>query len=379
MNQFQAAQEGSLQWFQENTYDINAINIYGTTVLAKACHANQSKVASYLIKAGADVNLGTVTPLMYAASEKHHGIVDLLLTANAQVNKKDATGATALTYALTDDCDIDEEEDIIKVVSALISAGANVSVTGPDTDTPLMMAIYNIKTPIVSTMLVEAGANPNEKTSYGSSILHASIHIDNTAFCKLLVSKGASCDYTYNGDTPLIYACAQGMYELCAHMLSEHPNDDIVNIENNQGETPLSIAASRKDIDMCVLLISAGANMEVRDKHGHTPLMHAVEYGHEAVCKVLLEHGANPHAEYSDGHDLIGFALQSRRMDICRLLVSRGAIPHPDCASAVPDINAFYCAPRTLKYSILGLRVTKKLGNMQLRKWNTYEREVAVF
>ena len=56
-------------------------------------------MADFLIKAGADLELGASTPLMEAAQEGHLDLVKYLLENGALVNAQTGTGDTALTYA----------------------------------------------------------------------------------------------------------------------------------------------------------------------------------------------------------------------------------------------------------------------------------------
>lgn len=56
-------------------------------------------MADFLIKAGADIELGASTPLMEAAQEGHLELVKYLLENNANVHAQTQTGDTALTYA----------------------------------------------------------------------------------------------------------------------------------------------------------------------------------------------------------------------------------------------------------------------------------------
>jgi len=57
------------------------------------------EVADFLIKAGADIELGASTPLMEAAQEGHLDLVRYLLESAADVHAQTQTGDTALTYA----------------------------------------------------------------------------------------------------------------------------------------------------------------------------------------------------------------------------------------------------------------------------------------
>lgn len=69
------------------------------TALTLACCGGFLEVADFLIKAGADIELGASTPLMEAAQEGHLDLVRYLLESNADVQAQTQTGDTALTYA----------------------------------------------------------------------------------------------------------------------------------------------------------------------------------------------------------------------------------------------------------------------------------------
>lgn len=69
------------------------------TALTLACCGGFSEVADFLIKAGADIELGASTPLMEAAQEGHLDLVRYLVESTADVHTQTQTGDTALTYA----------------------------------------------------------------------------------------------------------------------------------------------------------------------------------------------------------------------------------------------------------------------------------------
>ena len=69
------------------------------TALTLACCGGFLEVADFLIKAGADIELGASTPLMEASQEGHLELVRYLLEAGANVTATTGTGDTALTYA----------------------------------------------------------------------------------------------------------------------------------------------------------------------------------------------------------------------------------------------------------------------------------------
>lgn len=61
---------------------------------------------------------------------------------------------------------------------------------------------------------------------------------------------------------------------------------------NNDGETPLMIAALKGYPENVKLLLEAGASLNTKDKRGETPLMHAVERNHTEIRELLKAAGA---------------------------------------------------------------------------------------
>lgn len=61
------------------------------------------------------------------------------------------------------------------------------------------------------------------------------------------------------------------------------------NIEaaDEEGRTPLHIAASKDCVEVVKLLLEKGAKKEVADKYGLTPLLLAPMKGHTKVVKLL--------------------------------------------------------------------------------------------
>uniref|UniRef100_A0A8C5U789 K Homology domain-containing protein n=1 Tax=Malurus cyaneus samueli TaxID=2593467 RepID=A0A8C5U789_9PASS len=102
------------------------------TALTLACCGGFSEVADFLIKAGADIELGCSTPLMEAAQEGHLELVKYLLAAGANVHATTATGDTALTYAC--------ENGHTDVADVLLQAGADLEHESEGGRTPLMKA-----------------------------------------------------------------------------------------------------------------------------------------------------------------------------------------------------------------------------------------------
>ncbi|QJU57218.1 ankyrin repeat domain-containing protein [Sphingomonas sp. AP4-R1] len=85
-------------------------------------------------------------------------------------------------------------------------------------------------------------------------------------------------------------------------------------IKDNQGMTPLLVAAQTGDADATRLLITAGANVNATDNSGETPLIFAVRNRDLVVGRQLITAGANPDAQDTiAGKSARDYAKEDRR------------------------------------------------------------------
>jgi ankyrin repeat protein len=101
-----------------------------------------------------------------------------------------------------------------------------------------------------------------------------------------------------------------------------------VNIQDNEGETALSVAIEEKKNCIVMLLIKRGADVNSRDKHGYTTLMKAVDSspyrGYPIIIKNLLCNGALIDARNDQGETALILAAE-RKPDIVRMLIENRA------------------------------------------------------
>jgi ankyrin repeat protein len=126
--------------------------------------------------------------------------------------------------------------------------------------------------------------------------LHDAIRKGKLAKVERLIKKGqdlnSSDSWDEDGDTPLKVAAAYGKKDI-AELLIAHGAD--VNARSWSGSTPLAYVANK---DVAEVLIAHGADVNARNKYGWTPLHSA---WNKDVAELLIAHGADVNARDKDG------------------------------------------------------------------------------
>lgn len=150
-----------LEWIKKllggDPFLLNRSDSWSETGLYLASKLGFVPIAEFLISAGSDVNVVNIsgyTPLTIAIRNKHDEIVDLLLTAGADIHiQKYSTRSNALITA--------SWRGSVQLVETFLDLNANVSACDVNQWTALMFAVY-MEHPEVVTLLLDRNANINE-------------------------------------------------------------------------------------------------------------------------------------------------------------------------------------------------------------------------
>ncbi len=137
--------------------------------LEQAAYKGKTKTVLRLIKEGSNVNKKEHEyPLIYASQNGHLKIVQALINAGANANVKDRNNVTPLILA--------SQNGHLEIVQILIAAGADVNIkVTSDGSTALMRAAY-WGHPKIAKTLITAGANINTKNNNGITALTLAKH-----------------------------------------------------------------------------------------------------------------------------------------------------------------------------------------------------------
>jgi ankyrin repeat protein len=244
----------------------------------------------------------------------------------------------------------------IGAVRILLANGSDLEAKDESGATPLLIAVYNRQLEIVK-LLLDKGADISASNKYEETALIEAARSWDPEMLKVLLSgnpdikeKNAALLEAAQGGPAVIQmedspAMPDGRTEQTARVVQESP--DVANVRllldsgasvearDEEGETPLSRAASHGQTETFKFLLERGAKVNVRDKQGMTPLIAAACACAVAtmnstydIMKILLQKGANVNARTRDGITALMMAAGSPDgAPSVQLLLVNGADP----------------------------------------------------
>jgi len=305
------------------------------------------------------------TPLHWLAEhgrKRHAQIAALLLDAGADVNAKDAHGATPLAEAAS----LGE----VSLSVLLVSRGADVErAVGEDRDlvldavgcldTDLAEFLASRGAPMgihaacaigltgrVKALLEEDATRISSKTEGGDTLLHLAARHGRLDVVRLLVERGADleADAVWRG-RPLHEAVRSGDLRVVDRLVTAGAD---VNARDRKGNTPVSLRACGRPMVEYFVRRRADVDIVVACYHGMTeqakdllasdpalashaipgclpPLRLAAEQGHLEVVRLLLDGGAHPNGEGPPLPGPLDRAVCAGHREVADLLIARGA------------------------------------------------------
>jgi ankyrin repeat protein len=248
--------------------DINSIDSSGQTALFHACMHDREHMVRFLLRKNADMSIIDhmgYTALLFACVGKHVGIIDVMIEEyptpseddQKWINAQDPEGYTALTITVM--------HDLPRIVEKLLR-------------------VWNV---------------PKVRDNEGRMPIHLAASVE---VSKILLEDGSDADEPdANGDTPLMYACADKNVPLIEFFM----NLDSVNINAMVDMTALitAVVSSDDSTDPVTTLLSAKnpPDLNQRDIDGCTALHYATARDFNNIVYELLDADADVSVTDNDG------------------------------------------------------------------------------
>ncbi len=279
-----------------NIVDVNLRNYDGKSALLEACLNGYFEIAKKLIDNGADINL------------KDYDYDAPFLE----------TGAYKLFKTLLMRC---VETNNIEAVSFLLSKGANVDEQTYIGESALMMAARNSNDRIVKILLdhkadidlrsfgnenIDGDLDDGEKNA-----LYYAITQGNIETVKLLRERNSSEELIdqkeFRNKTLLMFACEFGNIEVVQYLLETMDLDmyPMYQHVDKAGKTPLIYASIKGHRAIVEILIEYDV-INHQDQAGKTALMYACYGHHFDIAKLLLSNGADKDIKDIRGYSVMG-------------------------------------------------------------------------
>uniref|UniRef100_A0A673M1D9 Histone-lysine N-methyltransferase EHMT1-like n=1 Tax=Sinocyclocheilus rhinocerous TaxID=307959 RepID=A0A673M1D9_9TELE len=201
-------------------------------------------------------------------------------------------------------------------------------------------------------MLVE-GVDPNLRmdSEKRKTPLHCAAEEGHKEICHILVQAGANLDMCdAEQRTPLIYACENNHLETvkyllkaviyaftsqdmrgstCLHLAARGGHTGVLlwvcSGQDDGGWAPLTWATENMNLEQVKMLISVGADVQIRDKEENVCLHWAAFSGCDEIAQLLLDKRSDLHAVNIHGDSPLHIAVRQNQLDCVMLFLSRGA------------------------------------------------------
>jgi cytohesin len=260
-------------------------DIMGRTALHWATLPGHNEVVAILLDKGAQAGIGDddhQTPLMWAASRGHMGVVQLIVqhTEGQGLDARDADGRTALHGAVRGGHEA--------VVTFLLSQGAQATNANRSGMTPFMLAAVGGHMGMLQLLLELQGVQGlDERDGAGKTALNWAIRLGHAEAAAWLLRNGAGASIRdENGMTPLMGAGELGHLGALQILLQE-VGEHGLRERDVRGYTALHHAARCDREEAVKALLLAGADPTTKDNEGRTPRALAEEKGHGECVDVF--------------------------------------------------------------------------------------------
>jgi ankyrin repeat protein len=203
-----------------------------------------------------------------------------------------------------------------KIVRVLVESGSPVS--------DILVAATAGNADLVSRFLREDRFSCLASDFFGRTSLHRAVMDGHIDVATRLLASGLDPNIADNeGLTPLHLAATSGRVDACRLLLGCNARVDVA--VPGPGVQPIHLAAANGKLGVIRLLVDNGADVDALDAHFRTPLHMAAEHGHLAVVEWLVNRRATINAANADHYTPRMLALEEGHKAVAAFLLEHGA------------------------------------------------------
>jgi len=188
--------------------------------------------------------------------------------------------------------------------------------------TPLLQAGFKNRQEVVKYLLSK-GAKKNIQSHSGRNILNYAVQNNELGFTKYLIKNGVEIVNFENETQDILFTAVEDSYlEIVKYLLPMFKNLDRYYYINRDSvwdsvKTTLLITAIQNDnIKIARLLISRGADINLKNNKQEAPILTAMRNKHYNFAKELLNLGADSSVVDIAGNSVLSYALKASKEDI---------------------------------------------------------------
>ena len=348
--------------------NLEALDKQGRTPLHSAVMNGHLNVCVCLVAELASINApdaDQMTPLHWAAKNCHLRIVDFLLAKGADRKIFDCNGYLPLHYA------VDSGE--VEAINTLYTEKKDLQTRTRSGETPLHMACLKNRFSVVRA-LIELGVDVNHWTDSPST----------RSSSRSLFPKSRRGNLP---STPLHYACLAGHYDSAAILLK---NGAWANAPQDDGKTPLMMAAESENVQLVALLLEYDAKVNAVTAGNCLTALHlSCRKGDLETTKLLVKHGANISARTGGTYGLtpieyaqhgsnkeVGLAKERAVFDYMSSEIAERIIKTRASSASLHPQNAFPPIPEHNRVALDQFHQQQTINLARLHSYNTTQHQI---
>ncbi|MBF0206531.1 MAG: ankyrin repeat domain-containing protein [Oligoflexia bacterium] len=234
-----------------------------------------------------------MTPLILAINYQQEKLADLLVSCGCDTNKSGPQGETPLMLAAAN--------GLLSVVKVLVYSDAEINALDKEDRNALIYAIIN-QNQVEADFLIEQKININLSDTHGYTPLMYAVLFENSELIETLIKNGADINAIgLDNKTAIHVAIEEKQRDTSKLLLKFGANKN--HLDKNQ-RTPLIKAIALRQDDLVSELVT-DENVNKADINGNSPIIIAAAMGNITAVEKLVKLKANPYLKNKDNLDAV--------------------------------------------------------------------------